>query len=196
MRARRAPDPATSAMIQTVSGQTPGVPQGAKIVRVPGSREAVAPLHYNPVRPWGESCPTCGASWELRRAPGTLPCIASSCHAWPQWRQMTGGIKREHRAGAWYRAPHSAEEALWPLMHDSAAAGVTPGLGRGPSDFERMQRRHWGAASMSALLHSLAAASAWRQPAIRLPGQTVRAFNKRVEVSAAWDPLPASAHLG
>ena len=32
------------------------------------------------------------------------------------------------------------------------------------------------------LLHSLAATSAWRQPAIRLPGQTVRAFNKRVEV--------------
>ena len=73
----------------------------------------------------------------------------------------------------------------------AVAAGVTPGPGRGPSDFERMQRRHRGAAASSALLHSLAATSAWRQPAIRLPGQTVRAFNKRVEVRSAWEALRA-----
>ena len=58
-------------MIQTVSGQTPGVPPGTKTVRVPGSQEAVAPLHYDPVGPWGESCPPPGTSWDLRRVPGS-----------------------------------------------------------------------------------------------------------------------------
>ena len=83
------------------------------------------------------------------------------------------------------------KEGHWPLIRAAMAAGVTPGPGRGPSAFERMQRRHRGAAASSALLHSLAAASAWRQPAIPLPGQTVRAFTKRVEVRSAWEPLPA-----
>ena len=80
-------------------------------------------------------------------------------------------------------------------MPAAVAAGVTPGPGRGPSDFERMQRRHRGVAASSALLHSLAATSAWRQPAIHLPGQAVRAFNKRVEVRSAWEALPALACL-
>ena len=185
MHACRAPDPATSAIIQTVSGQTPGVPPGAKTVRVPGSQEAVAPLHYDPVGPWGRSRSACGASQKVRRMPSRRACLAGSSHLSPHRHQLQRWPGRGHLA--------LQEKSPWPLMPAAAAAGVTPGPGRGPSDFERMQRRHRGGAATSALLHGLAATPAWRQPAIRLPGQTARAFNKRIEVRSAWQALPATA---
>ena len=60
-----------------------------------------------------------------------------------------------------------------PTCPAHVAAGVTLGPGRGPSGFERMQRRHRGA---------LAFALAWHQPAICPPALAQRAFTKRVEV--------------
>ena len=69
-------------MTQTVSGQTPGVPPGAKTVRVPGSHEAVAPLHYDPVGPWGESNPhgdpgkCAGRPAHMSMPCKQLPCLA------------------------------------------------------------------------------------------------------------------------
>lgn len=65
-------------MIQTVSGQTPGVPPGAKTVRVPGSQEAVAPLHYDPVGPWGESRSPTGIFWEPSIPCNRLPYLAEA----------------------------------------------------------------------------------------------------------------------
>ena len=124
----------------------------------------------------------------MRRAPGT--------HEHALQAAAMSGLGGVRWQVAWNRAPNPADEALWRLVRAAVAAGVTPGPGRGPSDFERMQRRHQGAAATSALLHSLASMSAWHQPAIRLPGQAVRAFNKRVEVRSAWECLPASAYLG
>ncbi|CAL5229344.1 g12651 [Coccomyxa viridis] len=107
----RAPDPATSAIIQTVSGQTPGVPPGAHHPRVSGSHEPTAPLHFDPVGPWG----------------------------------------------------------------------VTTGPGRGPSDYERMQRRH--ARASNPMVHMQALAFAWHQPACPHQAHTTRGFTKRVEAN-------------
>ena len=59
-------------------------------------------------------------------------------------------------------------------------AGVTTGPGRGPADYERMQRRH--SRVSGPMLHSLAATYAWHQPAVCPPAHTARAFTKRVEV--------------
>ena len=70
--------------------------------------------------------------------------------------------------------------------------GVTTGPGRGPADFEHMQRRHRHASA--AMLHTLASAYAWHQPAICPPTHTsARAFTKRVEVCKAIPPVSATA---
>jgi len=63
------------------------------------------------------------------------------------------------------------------------SAGVTTGPCRGPEAFERMQRRQKGASAT--MLHTLASAYAWHQPAVYPPAHSIRAFNKRVEV---WNP--------
>lgn len=69
--------------------------------------------------------------------------------------------------------------------HGCGCTGVTTGPGKGPQDFERMQRRHRGAGASATLLHTLASAHAWHRPAICPPAHTARAFHKRVEVCTA-----------
>lgn len=81
-------------------------------------------------------------------------------------------------------------------MRVGVSAGVTTGPGRGPADYERMQRRHTRASNP--MVHMLASAYAWHQPAC--PNQahtahTARAFTKRVEVCGTPPRVTDSAPL-
>ena len=160
----RAPDPATSAIVQTLSGHTPGAPPGAHFVRTSGSHEPVPPLHYDPVGPWGETaylhpCLQCLSCCHCSLL-SSLAC-ACACRIY------------KHSCCSWKCCPRQRASMHIPTCPVHVAAGVTPGPGRGPSDFEHMQRRHRGAVAFALACH---------RPAICPPALTQRVFTKRVEV--------------
>ena len=136
-------------------------------MRTSGSHEPVSPLHYDPVGPWGETA-------HLHPFLPHLSCCHFSLVSSLACARVSFSCIFKHSCCTWKCCPRQrASQMNVPTCPAHVAAGVTPGPGRGPSGFERMQRRHRGA---------LAFALAWHQPAICPPALAQRAFTKRVEV--------------